>query len=134
MKRQYIQRLAQTILRGRLEPVETILAVAAFVHGLWLTFPGWGLAASSSPTAAPKYIELAFGLLFMVFAVIHLSCMHLNWERARKQSAFLIFISWLFIFALALLTVSLTSVIWIAYLTIMLLSAVVYLNISMREI
>lgn len=132
MKRQsFHRRLTRSILFGRFEPVETILSISAIIHGLWLLFPRWQLLnVGGSVTSVPRVSEVLIATLMVVAGFAHLSSLFWRWHGVHRHTVFVSFLLWGFISYLALLSAGLSSVLPVAYITITLVSAIIYLNVS----
>lgn len=118
------------ILSGRFEPIEVLLALSAVLHGIWLVIPYWAIRGDVVITPAPRIFELVIGTSLFLLGSAHLASIKMRLKRLRKHMTFLKFITWLFLTFLAYLAVGPDSIIWIAYLTVSLVSAIVYLNVN----
>lgn len=127
-------RIIRAIVRSRFEPVETILAISAVLHGLWLLFPYWGFAAAGSDTisGSPRTFEITIGIVLGMLGVLHFTALTWGLQKLRYNVAFMKFMAWFFFVWLAFIAAGPDSIIWISYLTISGISASVYLNISAR--
>lgn len=124
-------RLLKALLFGRFEPIETVLALSAVVHGLWMLFPYWSTSTfADSITGASRPTEIVIGICMALLGMAHLASMAFVWSRLRRHIAFVKFLFWGFLTWLAAIALGLAGVLWIPYLSIMLISGFIYLNIS----
>lgn len=128
----FIEKLTHSILFGRFEPIETVLSSSAIAHGLWLVFPRWQLLNYGvSVTSAPRASEITIAMLLMLVGTVHLASLLWGWHAVHRQTAFVSFLLWVFISYLAILSSGFSSVLPLAYTTITLVSAIIYLNVSL---
>ena len=114
--------------------METILAISAILHGLWLTFPNWALTLSTTDPIAEggsRIVELAIGILLLAAGVAHLTSIILDSKKYRKLITLWKFMMWIFVTMIAYSASDASSIIWIAYMTIAAVAGAVYLNISL---
>jgi hypothetical protein len=132
LRRIITSRLIVALFTGRFEPIEAVLSLSSIVHGVWLLFPYWTVMVDGSVSGAPRIYEQLLGAAMVVAGVVHLIG-QMGGKRTfqlRKQASFIKFLLWGFLTWLALLATTASSVIWVPYATIMLVSAFVYLNVS----
>jgi len=129
---QNLWRIIVPILTRKFEPVEAILGLSAIAHGAWLMTAGWQfLRLIEEPTIAPQSVEVTFGAYLAVLGLTTLASLsRFIPNSVRSWSNLLLFIGWLFAAAVAFVTTTATGIAWVAYLTIALVSALIYLNVS----
>lgn len=128
-------RIVLAIVRSRFEPVETILAISAMLHGLWLLFPYWGLGGSEvgeTISGTARIFELSLGSMMFILGLLHIIALARGLQRLRYNVAFLKFMAWFFFTVISVVAAGFSSIIWITFFTLSLISASVYLNVSAR--
>lgn len=131
----FTTKIIMAIVRSRFEPVETILAISAMLHGLWLLFPYWGFSSASAGetiSGASRMFEVGLGIVIFILGLLHIIALGWNLPRLRYNVAFVKFMAWFFFTILAVAAAGYSSIIWITFLTLSLISGSVYLNISAR--
>jgi hypothetical protein len=125
-------RAVTSILYGRFESIEVVHGLSAVIHGLWLIFPDWTLVYMrvDTVTTTPRAFERGFGFMMALIGLSVLAGVVTKRHRVRKTAGMTIFLMWFFLSMLAMLAGGPTGVVWVGYLTISFVSAVVYLNIS----
>lgn len=128
-------RMFRALLFGRLEPVETILCFSAILHGMWLVFPEWGVRAmDNSIGSTGRVFEILVGAFLAAIGAAQLGAMYGKLARKiRINLALIKFILWSFLTWITLGAEGVENIVWVGYLTISLVSASVYLNISLKN-
>jgi hypothetical protein len=128
-------RLLRLLLKSRFEPVQSILAAAAFVHGLWLYLPEWSRwpNASLGWTGAPRLMEVGLAALLMVSSVAVGYSLAFKQRNLRKHAEFVMFLCWSLVAMLAVFATSFSGIVWVAYVSIAFISAFTYLSVSVGD-
>lgn len=119
--------MVRIIVINKFEPVESALSISAIFHGLWLLVLDWGLVYS---TPTPRAFEVVFGVMLIVVGVVVQTAMSRKWGLTRRMANMASFIGWVFATLLIVFTSGFTGIMWIAYTTISVVAAIVYLNVS----
>lgn len=117
-------------MNNRFEPIETVLAASAVIHGLWLMFPGWSYGGVDSAIGAPRSCEIAASLLFITVGTLSFVALGAKAERMLRAVDFLEFLGWTFFAVLTASAIGLSNILWVPYATLSLLAAFVYLGLS----
>jgi len=120
----------RAILFGRWEPVIAVLSVSACIHGLWLLFPGWQTTQVSITGASREY-ERGLAYALIVVALTRVISLMMEWRSLVRHSTMAMFLLWGFLAWLAVIAFGFANILWIPYMTIMIVSAFSYLNISL---
>ena len=126
-------RVFRAILFGRFEPIETIIAISAIIHGVWLLFPYWSVSGflGQAVASGSRPQEAFIGGMITLFGLFHLAIMATNYGKLRQATTLTSFVFWAFLSWLSFLGTGLSNILWVPYITIMLASGVIYLNVSM---
>jgi hypothetical protein len=114
-------KLLTILLSSRFDTFEILLSSSAIAHGLTLFSFGW----SALPYA--KY-EMATAIWMSIFGIYSMYGSSMANVQVRRLANLMLFAGWCFMFTLAI--VNGYAIPSIAYLTIMLISAFIYLNVS----
>lgn len=110
------RKILEALFFGRFEPVQTMLSVSAFLHGIWLI---------SSMIISSMILG---GMMISASAFV----LYALWNGWRpKHTEFFLFLCWLFFAVLGIVAHSAPPIIWLPYSTIALASAITYLNNSL---
>lgn len=125
------KRVLLSLLRSRVEPIQIILALSIIAHGLWVLFPQWVFHISmESISTFPRVLEMGLGGGMIIAGGVSVTSLLTQSKTLMRQADFAEFVSWVFLTVLAYLATSPESIIWVGYATLALVSAFIYLNVS----
>lgn len=124
-------KILKSLLFSRFEPIETVLSISAAVHGGIILFYSafFGISLLNINNAVEVFAGGA--LVISSASVIRSLCK--EYAEVRRFSAFGQFLSWLLLAALVSISESAISFLHIGYATLAIVSAFVYLNLSVGD-
>lgn len=130
VKKNVFVRILTALVASKFEPIEFVLAFSAAAHGLWLILAGMHFDTTfQTITGSTRTIEILFSIYMILSGLFVLVSARLEHGAARSAADLGLFIGWSFACVLALVAAGFSGVLWMGYLTISLISALVYLNI-----
>jgi len=123
------------ILNKPMETIQAIIAGACFLFGVYVISPLYASGENSSisivfdnSTVSREVIGFLFFFLPSLPTILGLFIERFRTPKWRARSAFCMFIGILFLTSLRIVTIGLTPLIWVFYLSLGLISAVLYLH------
>lgn len=138
-KRSLGRQIVYSILYGRFEPVETILALFLAVKGLWISVRQV-IGTSTSTSLFGNNAELQItALVFGLLGVIHIVSMYFShtdgnrWSRWRCNSMFAITLIFLFATVEVIMNIPAGETRWLNWAALTLISGATYLSLVVKR-
>lgn len=114
------------IIRSRLTSVETVVSVVAVVTGAWLVFPYWDFSHMLRDVTGLPEAQLVIAAGLIAMGLLHLASLAWGWNR--RGTSLGLFMAMVFLTLLSIGAVGGSSVIWIPFLALAVLSGLAHLS------
>jgi len=124
-------KIVKSLLFSRFEPIETVLSISAALHGGIIVF--YSIFFNLSLLNINNAVEVFAGGALIISSASVLRSLCKEYFEVRRFSAFGQFLSWLTLAALVSISEKAASFLHIGYVTLAIISAFVYLNLSVGD-